>query len=70
VFEGESAQPINNKQGEMIATHTVETGPEMSMANNIGIQQGGPEKNEDEGISISMFTPNTKPPAAPLTRNS
>ena len=41
----------------MIATHTVETGPETLMANNIGIQQGGPEKNEDDGISIGTFTP-------------
>jgi hypothetical protein len=59
---------MKNKQGEMIATHIVETGPATSMANNIGIQQGDPEK--DEGVANGTFTPNTKPPVASLTRNS
>jgi len=68
VFEGESAQPIRNKQGEMIATHTVETGPETSMVNNIRTQQGGPEKNEDEGISIDLagVTSETGSTASPM----
>ena len=68
MFEGELARPMKNNQGEVIATHTVETGPETLMTNNIGIQQGDPEK-EDGGIAIGTSTPNPKPPVAPPTRN-
>jgi len=60
---------MKSNQGEVIATHTVETGPEALMANNIGIQQGDPEKEVDEGIAISMSSPNPKPLFAPPTRN-
>lgn len=69
MFEGESAQPMKNSQGEVIATRTVETGPEALMTNNIRIQQGDPEKEEDKGIAIGTSIPNPKPPVAPPTRN-
>ena len=69
MFEGESAQPMKNNEGELIATRTVETGPETLMTNNIGIQQEDPVKEEDEGIAIGMSTPNPKPSVASPTGN-
>jgi len=57
VFEGESSQPVKNNQGGVTATRTVETVPETLVTNNIGIQQGDPEKEEDKDIAIGMSTP-------------
>jgi hypothetical protein len=60
---------MENNQGEMISTRAVETVPETLMANNIGIQQGDDEMEEDEGITIGTSTSNPKPPVAPPTRS-
>jgi hypothetical protein len=69
VFEGESTQPMENNQGEVISTRAVETVPETLMTNNIGTQQGDAEMEEGEGMAIGTSTPNLKPPVAPQTRS-
>ena len=56
-------QPMENNQGEVIATLTVGAGPGASMTNNIGIQQGDSEM--EEGMAIGTSTPSPKPSAAP-----
>jgi len=55
---------VKNNRGEAATTRTVETGTEMLMTDNMGIQQGDPEKG-DIGVAIGTSTPNLKPPAAP-----
>ena len=64
MFEGESAQTMENNQGEVIATRTVEAGPETLMTNNIGIQRGDAGMEEGEGTATSTSTPNPKSPVA------
>jgi hypothetical protein len=53
-----------NGRREVAATHIVETGKEALMINNIGIQKGDPEEN-DNSVGICTSTPNSKPPASP-----
>jgi len=52
------------KNGEVGETRIVKTGKEASMTNNIGIQRGDPEE-DNNGVAIGMFMPNSKPPATP-----
>ena len=63
-LKGELAQLVKNSRGEVATTRTVETGAEMLMTDNIGIQQGDPEKN-DIGVAIGTSTPNRKPRGCP-----
>ena len=55
---------MENNQGEVIATRTVEAGPETLMTNNIGIQRGDAGMEEGEGTATSTSTPNPKSPVA------
>jgi len=55
---------VKNSRREVATTRTVETGAEMLMTDNIGIQQGDPEKN-DIGVAIGTSTPNRKPRGSP-----
>jgi len=68
VRNGEPAQRMKNSQQEVAGTRTVETGSKTwQMANDTGIQQGDPEKADDDGVAITMptSTPNAKHPVAP-----
>ena len=50
---------MKNSQREVAGTHTVEIGDNLKtwqMANNIGIQQGDPEKEDDNGVEITTST--------------
>jgi hypothetical protein len=60
---------MENNQGEVISTRTVETVPETLMTNNIGIQQGGAEMEGAGGIAAGTSTSNAKPPVSPPTRS-
>ena len=59
---------MENNQGEVISTRTVETGPGILMTNNIRIQQNDTEMEKEEGITIGASTPDPKPPVFPPTR--
>ena len=59
---------MRSSQREVPGTSTVETGAKTwQMANNMGIQQGDPEKADDDSIAITTSTsiPNAKHPVAP-----
>jgi len=62
VLNGELARLVKN--GEVGETRIVKTGKEASMINNIGIQRGDPEE-DNNGVAIGMFMPDSKPPATP-----
>jgi len=66
VLKGETARLLNNSWGQWgrAAIRITETGKKASMINNIGIQLGDPEE-DDNGIAIGTSTPNSKPPATP-----
>ena len=64
MLKGELAQLVKNSRGGVATMRTVETGVEMLMTNNMGIQQGDPKK-DDIAVAISTSTPNRKPRAAP-----
>jgi hypothetical protein len=67
VLKGEPAQLTKNgwdSRGEIAATGIVETGKEALMINNIGVQKGGREE-DDNGVAICTSTPNSKPPVTP-----
>jgi len=64
MLKGEPAQLVKNSRGEAATTRAVETGAEMLMTDNMGIQQGDPKK-DDIAVAIGTSTPNRKPRAAP-----
>ena len=59
ILKGELARFMENSQ-EVVATRTVGTGVEASMADSIGIQQGDPEEdNNDIAVALTESTPNS-----------
>ena len=60
---------MENNQGEVISTFTVETGPGTLMTNNMGIQQDDDEMEEEGGINIRTSAPDPNAPVSPPTRN-
>ena len=63
VLKGEPARLMKNSRGTVAPTHIVETGTEALRINNIGIQRGDPEE-DDNGVAIGTSRPNSRPPAA------
>jgi len=55
---------VKNSRGEVAETRIGKTGKEASMINNIGIQRGDPEE-DNNGVLIGMSMPNSEPPATP-----
>ena len=64
MLKGEPARLMKNSRGAVAATRVVKTGKEGSKLriNNIGIQQGDPEE-DDNGVAIGTSTPDSRPPA-------
>ena len=57
VREGEPVQKMKSSQQEVAGTRTFETGAKTwRMANNIRMQRGDPEKEDDDGVAITTFT--------------
>ena len=68
MLKGEPTQPTKKRRGhrgKVAATGIVNTGKEALMINNIGTQRGDPEE-DDNGVGICTFTPNSKSPASPV----
>jgi len=63
MLNAEPAQLVKNSRGEAATTRTVQTGAEMLMTKNMGIQ--GDPKKDDIAVAIGTSTPNRKPRAAP-----
>ena len=64
--KGELTQPTKKRQGHWrkgAATGIINTGKEVSIINDIGIQRGDCEG--DNGVGICTSTPNSKSPTAP-----
>ena len=67
MLKGKPAQRTKKRRGnrgEVAATGIVETGKEALMINNIGIQRGDSEE-DDNGVANCMSTLRSQPPAAP-----
>ena len=67
VLKGEPARLTKNGPGsqrEVAARGIVETGKEVLMINNKGIQRSDP-KEDDNSVAICTSTPSPQPPAAP-----
>ena len=62
MLKGKPARLMKNSRGAVAATPIVKTGTEALRINNIGIQGGDPEE-DDNGVAIGTSTPNSKPPA-------
>ena len=62
MLKGEPAQLMKNSRGAVAATRIVKTGTEALRINNIGIQRGDPE-DDDDGVTTGASTPNSRPPA-------
>jgi len=62
-LKGEQAGLVENSRGEVTETRIVETGKEASMINDIGIQQGGPGK-DNSGVSIAVSPVTSGPGSA------
>ena len=54
---------MKNSRGEVAETR-IKTSKEASMVNNIGIQRGDPEE-DNNGVSIGTSMPDSEPPATP-----
>ena len=68
--KGEPTQPTKKRRGhrgKVAATGVVNTGKEALMINNIGIQRGGREE-DDNGVANCTSTLNSQPPAAPINK--
>ena len=62
VSKGEPAQLMKSSRRAVAATRIVETDKGALGINNIGIQRGDPEE-DDDGAAIGTSTTNSKPPA-------
>jgi len=63
-LKAEPARLVKNSQGEVAEARIVKTGKEASMTNNIGIQRGDPEE-DNNGVPVGTSMLNSKPPATP-----
>ena len=69
-LEGEPAQFMENSQGQVAATPTIETRAATRLvAGRIGMQQSD-VKEDDTGIAIVAPAPKLEPPAPPVTLGS
>ena len=69
-LKGEPVQLMENSQGQVAATHTVETEePTRLVADYIGIQQSDVEE-DGAGVAIVASAPRLEPPVPPVTVES
>ena len=67
MLKGEPGQRTKKRwgnRGAVAATRMAKKGKEALMINNIGIQRDDPEE-DDNGVAICRFTPNSKSPTSP-----